>query len=318
MMNTLAPKVEKVVFHAKTAWKALNGVFAVYKPPMVTYLNARDTIILRLCEDLNSMRVRPPIKHVRIEGDTTRKMKVLVHPSYADHPLVVGPRYQPKDFKLICANYLSKDMSGLMVCGINDGTSWAHKLKDSKSPTSYRVKGLLGQATDTYFITGKIVEKSTYKYIKRSAIDKICASMQSAHQRKMFELCGVNMQSQAAYELAVQGPVRPVDTNIPMIYNIKCIDFTSPEFTLEIVCINENDMYLKTLIHDLGIQLHSVATCTQIQCFRYGLFHLNLALLKKHWELQNICNNIEQCNAIINEDSSLLNQDNPILTERGK
>lgn len=93
----------------------------------------------------------------------------------------VGPRYQPKDFKLICGNYLSKDMSGLMVCGINNGTSWAHKLKDSKSPTSYRVKGLLGQATDTYFITGKIIEKSTYKYIKRNTIDKICASMQAAH-----------------------------------------------------------------------------------------------------------------------------------------
>jgi len=133
------------------------------------------------------MHVRPPIKHVCIEGDTTKRMKVFVQPSYADHPLVVGPRYQPKDFKLICANYLSKDMSGLMVCGINNGTKWAHKLKNSKSPTSYRVKGLLGQATDTYFITGKIVEKSTYKYIKRGTIDKICASMQAAHQRKMFE-----------------------------------------------------------------------------------------------------------------------------------
>jgi len=49
-MNTLAPKVEKFVSDARIAWKALNGVFAVYKPPMVTYLNARDTIIYRLCE----------------------------------------------------------------------------------------------------------------------------------------------------------------------------------------------------------------------------------------------------------------------------
>lgn len=40
------------------------------------------------------------------------------------------------------------------------------------------------------------------------------------------------MQSQAAYELAVQGLMRPADNNIPMIYSIKCVDFTSPEFTL--------------------------------------------------------------------------------------
>lgn len=133
------------------------------------------------------MYVRPPIQHVRIEGDTTKKMKVIVHPSYADHPLVVGPRYQPKDFKLLCANYLNTHTSGLMICGINDGTKTIHRLKDSKPPSSYKVKGILGQATDNYFKTGKIVEKSTYKFIKRNNIDNICASMQAAHQRKMFE-----------------------------------------------------------------------------------------------------------------------------------
>jgi len=40
------------------------------------------------------------------------------------------------------------------------------------------------------------------------------------------------MQTQAAFQLAAKGLVRPADSNIPMIYNIKCIDFTSPEFTL--------------------------------------------------------------------------------------
>lgn len=133
------------------------------------------------------MHVRPPIKHVAIEGNTMEKMEVVVSPSYADHPLVVGPRYQPKDFKLICVNYLNTDMSGLMICGINNGTYWAHKLKESKSPTSYKVKGILGQATDNYFHTGKISEKAAYKFIKRSAIDRICASIEAGHQRKMFE-----------------------------------------------------------------------------------------------------------------------------------
>lgn len=133
------------------------------------------------------MHVRPPIKHIFIEGDTTKRMKVITRSSYADHPLVVGPRYQLKDFKLVCVNHMHKDMSGLMVCGINDGTKWANKLRNSKCPTSYRIKGILGKATDTYFITGKIVEKATYKHVKRIAIDKICAYMQTTHQKKMFE-----------------------------------------------------------------------------------------------------------------------------------
>nr|XP_012219482.1 PREDICTED: probable tRNA pseudouridine synthase 2 [Linepithema humile] len=314
-MNILIPK-EHVVSDARIAWKALNGIFAICKPSIVTNINTRDTIIYNLCKDLNNMYVRPPIRHVEIEGDTTKKMRIIKFPSYADHPLVVGPRYQPKDFKLVCANYLHKDMSGLMICGVNSGTGLIHKLKDSKLPISYRVKGILGQATDTYFKTGKIVERATYKFIRRNAIDKICASMQAVHQRKMFELCGLDMQSQAAYELAVQGLIRPADKNIPMIYTIKCTDFTSPEFTLEIVCINESDMYLKAIVHDLGMQLHSVATCTEMQCFRYGLFDLNIALLKKHWSLQNILDNIQICDSILQQNSYLLKQNRPILVDQ--
>ena len=42
--------MEKLIFDSRIAWKALNGIIAVYKPPMVTYLDARDTIIHRLCE----------------------------------------------------------------------------------------------------------------------------------------------------------------------------------------------------------------------------------------------------------------------------
>ncbi|EZA49642.1 hypothetical protein DMN91_006414 [Ooceraea biroi] len=317
-LNSLITKhtTECFVSDARVAWKALNGVFAVYKPPGVTFLNARDTILYRLCEDLNSMHVRSPIKHVRIEGNTTKKMKVIARPSYADHPLVVGPRYQLKDFRLVCANHLNTNTSGLMICGINNAVSLIANLRDSKSPSIYKVKGILGQATDNYFKTGKIVEKSTYKYIQRSTIDKVCASIQAAHQRKMFELCGLDIQSQTAFELAAQGLVRPADKDIPMIYNIKCVDFASPEFTIEIVCINGYEMYLKTLIHEIGMQLHSVATCTQIQCLQYALFSVDHALLKKYWDLQHILNNIQQCHEILHENRYLLKQDSPILTER--
>lgn len=40
------------------------------------------------------------------------------------------------------------------------------------------------------------------------------------------------MQSQAAYELAAQGLLRPKDSKIPVIYGIKCVDFSPPEFTI--------------------------------------------------------------------------------------
>lgn len=133
------------------------------------------------------MHVRPPINHVSIEGSTIEKMKVIVQPSYADHTLVVGSRYQTKDIKLACANYLAKDISGLMICGINSGNNTIQRLRQFQFPSSYRIKGILGQATDNYFYTGKIMEKAAYKFVKRKVIDQLCASMQAAHQKSMFE-----------------------------------------------------------------------------------------------------------------------------------
>lgn len=45
-------------------------------------------------------------------------------------------------------------------------------------------------------------------------------------------LCGVDIQSQAAYELATRGLVRPSNSKTPLLYGIKCVHFESPDFTI--------------------------------------------------------------------------------------
>lgn len=40
------------------------------------------------------------------------------------------------------------------------------------------------------------------------------------------------MQSQLAYDLAVKGPIRPINSKTPILYGINCISFDGPEFTL--------------------------------------------------------------------------------------
>ena len=140
------------------------------------------------------MKVRPPDPYVLIKGETNEQLTVSVRRSFADNVLVVGPRYQPQDFKMNWANHLYQDTTGVVVCGINDGTKLIHKIKRAAPTRFYRVKGILGKATDNYFITGKIVEKSTYKFLRRSHIDRVCAAMQSSHQKKMFEYVSIMIQ----------------------------------------------------------------------------------------------------------------------------
>lgn len=296
----------KQLINATQAWENLNGIVMVHKISGEPYSQLRHSIRVKLCKELNEMKVRPPRPIVKFTGDPNTKLHVNIASSYADNVLVVGPRYQFEDIKITTASMLGTDSSGLMVLGINDGTKLIHKMKQSSATKLYKVKGLLGEATDNYFITGKIVERSTYKHIRHDIIDKISASFQSAHQKKMFEFSGVDMQSQAAYELALKGPIRPADNRFPMIYSIKCTEFNSPEFTLEIVCMNETEMYLKEIIHEMGLRMNSTATCTKIHCMQYAVFDLKSALVKYDWTLANFQKQMKTCKQLLQQNYFLL------------
>lgn len=75
-------------------------------------------------------------------------------------------------------------------------------------------------------------------------------------------------------------------------------------------------MYLKTIIHDIGMKLHSTATCSQIYCVQDGLFTVDHALLTKEWTLKDIIQNIQICEQIIDKNRFLISQKSPILVEQ--
>lgn len=62
------------------------------------------------------MDCRPQRPHVNIEGDTSKELFVNIGPSYADHPLALGPRYIPSEMKARSVSHLGLLMSG--VCGL--------------------------------------------------------------------------------------------------------------------------------------------------------------------------------------------------------
>jgi putative uncharacterized protein (fragment) len=71
--------------------------------------------------DLNDYETRKPAMRVAIEGNTANNedLTVKLVEDYRDHPLIVGPRYQPKDFSLFFSNTIGYYASGVMPVGIN-------------------------------------------------------------------------------------------------------------------------------------------------------------------------------------------------------
>ncbi|CAK1599270.1 unnamed protein product [Parnassius mnemosyne] len=291
---------------AALAYKTLNGIVCIYKPPGVPVRRVQQTIITNLCRDLNALPDRPQEKRIEIVGATNAPMTVKLVPNYADDPLICGPRYIQDDFRCSWATHLGLFTSGVLLLGINDGTRLTYHINVARPTRAYKVHGQLGKATDTYFWNGKTVERSTFSHVTREKIDRIVAHMQLAHQKTMFELSGLHMDSQATYEVASQGLIRPANSKLPVIYGLKCVHFDPPNFTLEVQAVNEYDKYLWTLVHDLGIQLKTSAYCTGLQCIRQGKFDLELALLRKHWKIEYLIDNMDRCRQILEENETLL------------
>ncbi|XP_071450423.1 pseudouridylate synthase TRUB2, mitochondrial-like [Hetaerina americana] len=305
-----------VIEEAAVAFRVLSGLFCVYKPAGLDKYVTRKRIISNLSSDLCELKCRPPTKHVFIEGDPEKALTVTVGPSYADMPEVVGPRYLPKDIICQWATHIGKRTSGVFVFGVGKGgIRSALKFDESRPLRVYHVSARLGQATDTCFISpfSKVIEKASYKAVRRTGIDRILAALQANHQQQAFQQIGVDPQSQAAYDLAVKGPIRPLIRKLPVIYGLKCIDFNPPEFTVEVHCINENEDFLAHLMLDAAMKHHTLAACTSIRCIRHGPFTFHDALLQKHWRLPHVLDSIAKCRDILKQQVEVKPQLQPIV-----
>lgn len=288
---------------APSAYRRLNGLLCVYKPAEVSTFKMVERIQGILARDLNALpcyKVESVMRKVDPNADflapvVVDSSSVVPSDELLEHRLILGQRYIPSDIKANHIHGLNWNSSGVVLVGLGQGVSSLELLSLSRFLRVYHVKGRFGWATHDFSPTGKIIEKTSYRHILSHRLDKVIASIQSSHLRRQFDYAGVLPHSQAAYELAAQGLVRPIDgKSPPMIYRIKCIDFQLPDFTLEIHSINEYCDYFMEMIHDIAINLKSTAVCTGIRRLRYGPFGVSHALLRQQWNLEEIVDNMKQ------------------------
>lgn len=194
-----------------------------------------------------------------------------------------------------------------------DGISKAFKIRNNMSVRVFHATGKLGSSTENNFSDSRVIERASYDHVYVEKLTALVSSIQGSHQRKAFEMCGVDMQSQAAYDLAVQGLIRPAKNDIPVIYSVRCLDFRKPYFTLEIFSINEKEDYLARLIHEIGLSLRTHAHCVKLRCVRHGIFTVDDALTRERWNLQEIVSNMSLCNKKLTSQPDMLKQVTPTL-----
>lgn len=97
-----------------------------------------------------------------------------------------------------------------------------------------------------------------------------------------------------------------------LVSNFDLLTLTFPE----IHALNENEAYLGILVHEIALNMKSVAHCTQIRCIRQGHFGLDDSLVRRHWNVENIISNITRSKKKIMENPEMLEIEKPVLVDK--
>lgn len=73
------------------------------------------------------------------------------------------------------------------MLGIRNGTKLAKSIRENRPTRAYRIKGVLGSNTDNFYKDGKVVERTTFKHVKKHQMEHLISFIQASHQKKMFE-----------------------------------------------------------------------------------------------------------------------------------
>ncbi|KRY18817.1 putative tRNA pseudouridine synthase 2 [Trichinella patagoniensis] len=266
-----------IVKTAADAWNLLNGICCIVKPRETSTNTLCKLIVKALCKELNEFDEWEPKTYNRpvfTEDKKTLLLKIKSYKQqidYSDHPLVIG---------------------------INSGCDLIAAMKRLRPLSEYHITGMLGRATIDHSVQGKIVEKSTYKHVTCTNLNRVLAKLTANNLKAAFDSAGVDLQSQKAFELASQGLVRPREDSFPIFYKLCVVQFRKPFFTMKVKCVNEDEASLKSLVHEVGLSAKTTAACVSIRRVRHGHFSLQHALLVKQISLQNIINNLITCQRI--------------------
>lgn len=279
--------------YAPDIYRSLNGIVLVYKPPRFTFKDLIDEVRNRLSDQLNQLKPRPLATHLVVDSEEN---KIATVPNLADHPLVVGPRYNPWELQVGSPfprlTYRSSGLTILLLGGAN--RYYLRRMNRANLVSIYHIEGRFGYITHNFFYDGRIQDKTTIKHIKSGRLDSVLSRIQSNQQERLFDSSSLARHSQEAYELAKAWPSRPPKmADWPVIYRLRCIHLKLPYFKIELTVTNENDLFLSQLVHDIGLMLKSGAYTESIRRVRCGPFDMKDSLTDRDWDLQSFLNNIK-------------------------
>ena len=141
--------------------------------------------------------------------------------------------------------------TGLMVICINKGCKLVPLLTDHDKTYLATVK--LGVKTDTYDITGKVLEESSDFNLSKEELVSVLNSFKGSYNQEVPIYSSIKVNGKKLYEYARSNIPVELPKHLVKIYDIELIDFNNDYFSFRVSV--SKGTYIRSLINDIGNKL---------------------------------------------------------------
>ncbi len=164
--------------------------------------------------------------------------------------------------------------TGVLVMGVNQGTKLIPFL--DKTEKAYRGVMLLGLSTDTYDVTGKVVETGDPSHVTEKDVVRVFKSFTGDILQSPPLFSAVKVDGVRLYKLARSGVPMPQPQARPVqIRSLRLVDFSTPRVDFEVVC--SPGTYIRSLAADIGRTLGTGAYLERLTRTASGPFTIEEA-----------------------------------------
>lgn len=147
-----------------------------------------------------------------------------------------------------------------------------------KDYKTYRVRIKLGIETDTYDITGNIINSCKISDLSEKSIREVICSFEGKISQIPPKYSALRVNGKRAYDLAREGKDFELKSRKVIIQSIDIldIDIENYEVSFEVVC--SKGTYIRSLTHDIGKKLGCGATMIELERTKSGVFDINKSI----------------------------------------
>ncbi|MBS4882656.1 MAG: tRNA pseudouridine(55) synthase TruB [Peptoniphilus harei] len=174
--------------------------------------------------------------------------------------------------------------TGVLVISIGKGTKTSDYILSSDKVYEAKIK--LGVLTDSYDITGKILEEENVNFNEEEIKDALIKLTGKISQRPPI-YSALKVKGKKLYEYAREGKDVEIKKRDVEIYKIELLDFNGKdEFT--ILTKVSKGTYIRSLANDLGKSLGTYGTLTELRRTRSGSFKIEDAIKVSDFERSSL------------------------------